>query len=72
MRSWTTTVKNGRIHLDVPTDLPEGTEVELQLAHSDEKDREGLLASLRRGLADAKSGRLTDMNDFLDELESDR
>ena len=72
MRSWTTTVKNGRIHLDVPTDLPEGTEVELQLAHSDEKVDESLLESLRRGLADAKSGRLTDMTDFLDELESER
>ncbi len=73
MHVWKARVKNGRLRPDEPTDLPEGTEVELQLVDSEEmsaEERERLFASLRRGLADAKAGRVTDMDEFLDELES--
>ncbi len=73
MHVWKARVKNGRLKLDESTELPEGAEVELQLAHSEkmsEDERERLYASLRRGIADAKAGRVSDMDEFLDELES--
>ena len=54
-------VHNGRLVLDIPTSLPEGTELELVLADGtepmDDDERAALLASLDEGLADADAGR---------------
>lgn len=59
-------VRNGRLILDEPTELPEGEEVELMrvddaLANGgddlDDEERERLHRSIERGLEDAKAGR---------------
>ncbi len=54
-------VRRGRLVLDEPVDLPEGTEVELVPAAMDdaldEEDRRRLDAAIERGLADARAGR---------------
>ena len=55
-------VKNGRLLLDEPTDLPDGAEVEV-LVIDDEltpADRAELHASLDRALEDSDAGRGTD------------
>ena len=66
-------VKNGRIVLDEPTDLPEGTELELVVANGvddlGDEERAQLHASISRGLADIKAGRVTDIDDVLNELD---
>lgn len=51
-------VKNGRIVLDEPTDLPEGTVLHLLLDDDDldEKEWAELEASLDRGIAQADKG----------------
>ena len=63
-------VINGQIQLDEPTELPEGTELLIVAANHgadvvfdtdddlDDEEREQLHASLRRGLAQARSGDL--------------
>lgn len=59
-------VKNGRLVLDAPTELPEGAEVELAIVH-DEDDPE-LLAELEASAQDEKAGRLVDMKDVITRL----
>lgn len=52
-------VKNGRIVLDEPTDLPEGTVLHLLLDDEDDLDEEewaALELSLERGIAEASAG----------------
>lgn len=53
-------VRNGRVTLDEPTDLPEGTKVELLLvdaeAQTDARDGVALEASIERGLTEADRG----------------
>jgi hypothetical protein len=58
-------VKNGRLVLDEPTDLPEGTVVPLfddpyayldDSDDMDEEERERLQASIERGLAQMRAG----------------
>lgn len=75
-------VKNGRLQLDEPTNLPEGTVVRLAVVIEEEEDldelealmdpeeRVQLEASITRGMADARAGRGVDMEAFLDELKS--
>lgn len=63
MHALTAKVRNGRLVLDEPTDLPEGAEVPLQLVDPDDltdEERAELHASLERGLADLDSGRVVD------------
>lgn len=54
-------VKNGRLVLDEPTDLPEGTEVDLVPADwwddLDDEDRRRLEQTLARSAQDAENGR---------------
>jgi hypothetical protein len=59
-------VKNGRLVLDAPTDLPEGLEVELAIVHK-EDDIE-LLVELDASAEDEKAGRLVDMKDVVARL----
>jgi hypothetical protein len=76
-------VENGRIKLDEPTALPNGTELYLVPAEQlddvvllrddglDDEERKRLHESIRRGIADARAGRVTDFDEFLTELESE-
>ena len=61
-------VKNGRLVLDEPTDLPEGEEVEVAVVlHDDEPE---LLAELDASAEDEKAGRLVDMSGVVARLGS--
>lgn len=67
-------VKAGRLIVDEPTDLPEGTEVELLPLDPgdwlDEEDRAALHQALRDSAEDVKAGRLVDADTILRELRS--
>jgi len=67
-------VTAGRLVVDEPTDLPEGTEVELLALDPgdwlDEADRAALHAALAESDADVAEGRLVDADEILRELES--
>lgn len=67
-------VKNGRLVLDEPTDLPDGAEVEV-LVIDDEltaDERAELHASLDRALEDSELGRGMDAWDYLTRYRADR
>jgi hypothetical protein len=65
-------VRGGRLVVDEPTDLPEGSEVELIAADSwddlDEADRELLHASLRASEEDVRAGRVVAAAEVLSRL----
>jgi hypothetical protein len=67
-------VKAGRIIVDEPTELPEGTEIELLPLDPgdwlDEADRAALHEALRQSNADVAAGRLVDADEILRELRS--
>jgi hypothetical protein len=67
-------VKAGRLVVDEPTDLPEGTEVELLPLDPgdslDDEDRAALHKALRDSEDDVKAGRLIDVDVILRELRS--
>lgn len=72
-------VRQGRLVLDEPTDLPEGEEVELVPVDDvlaaggdglDEEERERLHQSLKRGLEDVKEGRTVDARQVLQRLRA--
>ena len=62
-------VHGGRLIVDEPTNLPEGTEVQLLPLDPgdwlDEADRAALHEALAQSEADATSGRLLDASDIL-------
>lgn len=63
-------VHNGRLVVDEPTDLPEGTEWDVMLYDGEgdslsDEERAALHRSIQRGLADAEAGRLVDAADVL-------
>ncbi len=67
-------VKDGRLVLDEPTDLPDGAEVEV-LVIDDElsvEDRAELHASLDRALDDSDSGRGMEVWEYLQRYRADR
>ncbi len=67
-------VRNGRLVLDEPTDLPEGEEVELVRADVDDEDemdaaeRARLHRALERSMAQAKAGQLIDADEVIGKL----
>ena len=66
-------VENGRLKLDEPTDLPEGTVVPLEIADLDDLDdaeRAKLHEAIRAGFDDAKAGRTIDVEQWAAELRS--
>jgi hypothetical protein len=67
-------VRAGRLVVDEPTTLPEGTELELLPLDPgdwlDDSDRAALHAALARSDADVSAGRLVDTADVLKELRS--
>lgn len=68
-------VRNGRLVLDEPTDLPEGDEVELVPADVDDMDddeRAALHESLTVSLDQMKKGQLIDGDEVLARLRARR
>lgn len=72
-------VRNGRLVLDEPTDLPEGEEVELVRAHEQDTDaelsedeRKQLDESIAVSFDQAKSGQLIDADEVLAKLRAIR
>jgi hypothetical protein len=67
-------VKAGRLVVDEPTDLPEGTEIELLPLDPgdwlDERDRTELHKALIDSEEDVKAGRVVDAHAILRELRS--
>ena len=67
-------VRGGRLVVDEPTDLPEGTELQLLPLDPgdwlDDADRAALHEALRESDADIAAGRLVDVEDILKELRS--
>jgi len=67
-------VRDGRLVVDEPTDLPDGTEVELLPLDSgdwlDEADRVALHEALRESDADVAAGKLVNAEEILRELRS--
>jgi hypothetical protein len=67
-------VSAGRLLVDEPTDLPDGTEVELLPLDPgdwlDEADRAALHAALRESEVDVTADRLVEADDVLRELKS--
>jgi hypothetical protein len=65
-------VRNGRLVLDAPTDLPDGTEVDLLPTDAwddlDENDRRQLHEALVRSEEDVRAGRIVPAAEFLAEL----
>jgi hypothetical protein len=66
-------VRKGRLVVDEPTDLPEGTEIELLPLDPgdwlDESDRAALHEALRQSSADLVAGRLIDAEEILREIK---
>lgn len=67
-------VQAGRLVVDEPTDLPEGTELELLALDPgdwlDETDRAALHEALRESDADVAAGRLVEAEEILKDLRS--
>ena len=75
-------VENGRIQLDEPTELPNGTELYVVPAEQlddvvllrgdglDDNERKRLHASIRRGIEDGRAGRVIEFDEFLAELDA--
>jgi hypothetical protein len=68
-------VRNGRIVVDEPTDLPEGAELGVVIADGgdqlDAPARERLHASITRGIADVRAGREMELDEFVEQLDSE-
>ena len=72
-------VKNGRLVLDEPTQLPEGEVVELVPVdevlvsggdYLDDEERQRLHESIRRGLEDVKAGRTVEASQVISKLRA--
>jgi len=67
-------VQAGRLVVDEPTDLPEGTEVDLLPLDPgdwlDDADRAALHQALRESDTDIAAGRLVDADEILKEIRS--
>ena len=70
MRALKAHVKGGRLVLDEPTELPEGTEVELTILDDDlePEERERLHRALDAGIAAGRAGDHVDAEEFIREL----
>jgi hypothetical protein len=72
-------VRNGRLVLDEPTDLPEGEVVELVFAddaleaggdYLGDEERERLHRSIELGIEDVAAGRTVDARQIIEELRA--
>jgi len=58
---------NGQVVLDEPLHLPDGTRLRIVPEEGDAQ----LEASLTRGIADLRAGRVTDLDEFMAEIEAE-
>jgi hypothetical protein len=67
-------VKNGRLVVDEPTDLPDGAEVEVVVIDDKltSEERAELHASLDRALDDSEAGRSMDAAEYLKQYRAGR
>ena len=67
-------VKDGRLRLDEPTDLPDGAEVDVVVIDDDlsAEERAALHASLDRALDDSEAGRGMDAAEYLRQYRARR
>ena len=67
-------VKNGRIVVDEPTELPEGTEIELVPVDEefDPEERARLLAAIDEGIEDFERGDHMDGFEFIAKMRAKR
>jgi hypothetical protein len=68
-------VRNGRLVLDEPTDLPEGQEVELVVlddAEFEPEERARLLQAIEDGVEDIEKGNHVDGFEFIAQLRAKR
>jgi hypothetical protein len=69
-------VTNGRLVLDEPTDLPDGTVVELvpavEVDDLDDAERERLHGAIRRGVEQGRRGESRPVDDALAEIRTRR
>jgi hypothetical protein len=74
MQSFKARVHNGRLVLDEPTDLPEGTEVELMPVDGDfdSEERARLLKAIEEGAEDFERGDHMDGFEFVAQLRARR
>jgi len=70
-------VRNGHLVIDEPTDLPEGTVVELKVVETedpwagmDPEERAELEASIEEGFRDVENGDVGDAREFLAQLRA--
>lgn len=71
MRALKAHVRGGRVVLDEPTELPDGTEIELTVIEDDDfepEERARLAAALDSGIAAARAGDLVDADEVIREL----
>jgi hypothetical protein len=70
------TVRNGRLIVDQPTDLPEGTVLDLVVDDEgdqlDPRERDALNAAISRSLQEADQGRTAPAQEILDKLRARR
>lgn len=75
MRALKAHVRDGRLVLDEPTELPEGSEVELTVVDDDDFDpeeRARLDAALERSVEQARGGQLVDGDAVIQKLRARR
>ena len=74
MRALKTQVKDGRVTIDEPTNLPDGAEVEVVVIDDElsADERAALHASLDRALDDSEAGRGMDAWEFLKQYRTRR
>jgi len=74
MQSLKAIVKNGRLLVDAPTDLPDGTEVELVLVDDDfdPEERAQLLQAIDDGADDIERGDHMDGFEFIAQMRARR
>ena len=67
-------VKNGRLVVDQPTDLPDGASVEVVVIDDEltAEERAELRASLDRALDDSEAGRSMDADEYLEQYRARR
>lgn len=69
-------VENGRLHLDEPTELPDGTELDLVVDDEGddltENERQALHSALSRSWASAEAGKLRPASAIIEELRRRR
>lgn len=67
-------VKNGRLVVDEPTDLPDGAEVDVVVIDDNltPEERAELHASLDRALDDSDAGRTMDAGEYLKQYRAQR